>query len=68
MRGNGCLGKKEERFRKMDPRLLKITMTAMQNQKTATQAVAKRLGIATPTLYMYLNANEPFKEADSSYF
>ncbi|MBW8309382.1 MAG: Hin recombinase, partial [Candidatus Paracaedibacteraceae bacterium] len=33
MRGNACLGKKEERFRKMDPGLLKVAMTAMQNQK-----------------------------------
>ncbi|AIK95688.1 hypothetical protein [Candidatus Odyssella acanthamoebae] len=52
----------------MYPDLLKVAMTAMQNQKAVTQAVAKRLGNATPTLYMYVNGNVYFKEAEQQLF
>ncbi|AIK96313.1 recombinase family protein [Candidatus Odyssella acanthamoebae] len=56
-------GRKGGRPRKMDIHLLKMAMAAMQDQEAVAQDVAKRLGITTPTLYMYVNGDGTPKEA-----
>ena len=58
-RARGRLG---GRPRKMDIQTLKIAMAAMSNRDTVAQDVAKRLGITTTTLYMYVNGDGSVKE------
>lgn len=58
-RARGRLG---GRPRKMDVHTLKMAMAALSDPKTVVQDVAKRLGITTTTLYMYLNGDGTVKE------
>lgn len=58
-RARGRLG---GRPRKMDIHLLKMAMAAMADQTSVAQDVAKRLGITTTTLYMYVNGDGSVKE------
>ena len=55
-------GKKGGRPRKMDKATLQMAMTAMADQKSVAGNVAKRLGITTTTLYMYVNGDGSLKE------
>lgn len=55
-------GRKGGRPRKMDIHTLKIAMSAMADRKAVAQEVAKRLGITTTTLYMYVNSDGSVKE------
>ena len=56
-------GRKGGRPRKMDKHVLKMAMTAMSDKKSVASNVAKRLGITTTTLYMYVNGDGTLKEA-----
>jgi len=56
-------GRKGGRPRKVDESVLKMAMTAMTDQKSVAGDVAKKLGITTTTLYMYLNGDGSLKEA-----
>lgn len=58
-RARGRLG---GRPRKMDVHTLKMAMAALSDPKTVVQDVAKRLGITTTTLYMYVNGDGTPKE------
>lgn len=58
-RARGRLG---GRPRKMDVQTLKMAMMALSDPKTVVQDVAKRLGITTTTLYMYVNGDGTVKE------
>lgn len=40
-----------------------MAMTAMSNPKSIANEVAKRLGMTTTTLYMYVNGDGSAKEA-----
>lgn len=55
-------GRKGGRPRKMDVHLLKMAMAAMSDRAAVAQDVAKRLGITTTTLYMYVNGDGTVKE------
>ncbi len=59
-RARGRLG---GRPRKMDKAKLVMAMTAMADSKSVASEVAKRLGITTTTLYMYVNGDGTVKEA-----
>jgi DNA invertase Pin-like site-specific DNA recombinase len=50
-------GRKGGRPRKMDRATLMMAMAAMADQKANAGDVAKRLGITTTTLYMYVNGD-----------
>ena len=50
-------GRKGGRPRKMDRATLMMAMAAMADQKSNAGEVAKRLGITTTTLYMYVNGD-----------
>lgn len=58
-RARGRLG---GRPRKMDIQRLKMAMAAMADKNSNGQQVAKRLGITTTTLYMYVNGDGTVKE------
>ena len=58
-------GRSGGRPRKMDKHRLKMAMTAMSDVKSVAHEVAKRLGITTTTLYMYVNGDGSLKEAGS---
>ena len=49
------------RPRKMDVAMLCLAMHAMADRNTAVQDLAKRLGITTSALYMYVNGNGSVK-------
>lgn len=55
-------GKMGGRPRKMDETSLKMAMTAMSDRNSVAQDVAKKLGITTTTLYMYVNGDGSPKE------
>ena len=55
-------GRKGGRPRKMDVAMLRIAMRAMASRDTNAQDLARRLGITTTTLYMYLNGDGTVKE------
>ncbi len=55
-------GRKGGRPRKMDIHTLKMAMSAMSDQKSIANEVAKRLGITTTTLYTYVNGDGSPKE------
>lgn len=55
-------GRKGGRPRKMDIHLLKMAMAAMSDKGAVVQGVAKRLGIATTTLYTYVSGDGSPKE------
>ncbi|MBN2689472.1 MAG: recombinase family protein [Gammaproteobacteria bacterium] len=58
-------GRNGGRPRKMDKHTLKMAMAAMSDPKSVAAEVAKRLGITTTTLYMYVNGDGSLKEAGS---
>ena len=58
-RARGRLG---GRPRKMDKAALTMAMAAMADPKSNAFEVAKRLGITTTTLYMYVNGDGTLKE------
>jgi hypothetical protein len=43
-------------------------MAALSDQTTSTRAVARRLGIPTTTLYMYVNRDGSLKQAGQVLF
>ena len=57
-RARGRLG---GRPKKMDTTTIKITSKAMQDPKTIVSELAKKLGIATSTLYTYVNGDGSLK-------
>ena len=57
-RARGRLG---GRPRKMDRAMLRMAMTAMASRETNAQDLARRLGITTTTLYMYVNGDGTVK-------
>lgn len=62
-RARGRLG---GRPRKMDKAKLIMAMAAMADFKSVASEVAKRLGITTTTLYMYVNRDGTVKEAGAN--
>jgi len=58
-------GRKGGRPRKMNKHTLKMAMAAMADPKSSAAETAKRLGITTTTLYMYVNGDGSPKEAGS---
>ena len=58
-RARGRLG---GRPRKMDRAMLRTAMNAMASRETNAQDLARRLGITTTTLYMYVNGDGTPKE------
>ena len=56
-------GRKGGRPRKMDQSTLMMAMTGMADPDASAVDVAKRLGISTPTLYMYVNGDGSLKQA-----
>jgi len=58
-------GRKGGRPRKMDKHALTMAMAAMSDRDSVASDVAKRLGITTTTLYMYVNGDGSLKEAGS---
>ena len=50
------------RPRKIDVAMLRMAMRAMASRDTNAQDLAKRLGITTTTLYMYVNSDGTVKE------
>jgi DNA invertase Pin-like site-specific DNA recombinase len=56
-------GRKGGRPRKMDKSTLMMAMSALADPKANATEVAKRLGITTTTLYMYVNGDGSLKEA-----
>lgn len=54
-------GRKGGRPRKMDKATVQMAMDAMSNPKSCARQVAKKLGITTATLYMYVNADGTLK-------
>jgi DNA invertase Pin-like site-specific DNA recombinase len=61
-------GRKGGRPRKMDKPTLTMAMAAMSDLKSVASEVAKRLGITTTTLYMYVNGDGTLKEAGTNVF
>ncbi|OAI01503.1 recombinase family protein [Methylomonas methanica] len=59
-------GRKGGRPRKMDRPTLMMAMSALSDPKANASDVAKRLGITTTTLYMYVNGDGSLKEAGRS--
>ena len=59
-------GRKGGRPRKMDRATVMMAMSALSDPKANASEVAKRLGITTTTLYMYLNGDGSLKEAGQS--
>lgn len=55
-------GRKGGRPRKMDKATLTMAMAAMADPKSIAAEVAKRLGMTTTTLYMYVNGDGSPKE------
>ena len=56
-------GRSGGRPRKMDVHTLKMAIAAMSDPKSVASDVAKRLGITTTTLYMYVNGDGSLKQA-----
>src|SRR5215475_3018721 len=56
-------GRRGGRPRKMTKDTLRTAMTAMSDQTTSARAVARRLGVPTTTLYMYVNRDGSLKQA-----
>ena len=55
-------GRKGGRPRKMDKATLKMAMSAMSSTESQAKEVAKRLGMTTTTLYVYVNGDGTPKE------
>ncbi len=56
-------GRRGGRPRKMTKEALRTAMAAMRDQTTSARTVARRLGINTTTLYMYVNRDGSLKQA-----
>jgi DNA invertase Pin-like site-specific DNA recombinase len=56
-------GRRGGRPRKMTQEALRTAMAAMRDQTTSARTVARRLGINTTTLYMYVNRDGSLKQA-----
>lgn len=56
-------GRNGGRPRKMDRQMLNMAMSAMADRETRAADLARRLGITTTTLYMYVNGDGTPKEA-----
>jgi len=56
-------GRRGGRPRKMTKETLRTAMTAMSDRTTSARAVARRLGVTTTTLYMYVNRDGSLKQA-----
>ena len=56
-------GRNGGRPRKMDKQTIQMAMVAMADRKSVASEVAKRLGITTTALYMYINGDGSLKEA-----
>ena len=56
-------GRRGGRPRKMTKETLRTAMAAMRDQTTSARAVARRLGVPTTTLYMYINRDGSLKQA-----
>jgi len=56
-------GRKGGRPRKMDKNTLKMAMVAMSDRNSVAHEVAKKLGMTTTALYMYVNGDGSPKEA-----
>jgi DNA invertase Pin-like site-specific DNA recombinase len=54
-------GRNGGRPRKMDAQMLRMAMTAMADRNTHAADLARRLGITTTTLYMYVNGDGTVK-------
>ncbi|MCY4480941.1 MAG: recombinase family protein [Rhodospirillales bacterium] len=54
-------GRQGRRPRKMDRAMLRMAMSAMASRETNAQDLARRLGITTTTLYMYVNGDGTVK-------
>ena len=55
-------GRMGGRPRKMDAAMLRMAMRSMASRDTNAQDLARRLGITTTTLYMYVNGDGTVKE------
>ena len=58
-------GKFGGRPRKMDKHTISMAMSAMSKKDAIASDIAKRLGIATTTLYTYVNSDGSLKESGS---
>ena len=54
-------GRQGGRPREMDRAMLRMAMSAMASRETNAQDLARRLGITTTTLYMYVNGDGTVK-------
>jgi DNA invertase Pin-like site-specific DNA recombinase len=61
-------GRRGGRPRKMTKETLRTAMAAMSGQTTSARAVARRLGVPTTTLYMYVNRDGSLKQAGQALF
>ena len=61
-------GRRGGRPRKMTKETLRTAMAAMSGQTTSARAVARRLGVPTTTLYMYVNCDGSLKQAGQALF
>ena len=56
-------GRRGGRPRKITKAVLRMAMAALSDQTTSARAVARRLGVPTTTLYMYVNRDGSLKQA-----
>ena len=56
-------GRRGGRPRKMTKETLRTAMAAISDQTTSARTVARRLGVTTTTLYMYVNRDGSLKQA-----
>src|SRR6185295_19859749 len=56
-------GRRGGRPRKMTKETLRTAMSAMSDPATSARTVARRLGVTTTTLYMYVNRDGSLKQA-----
>jgi DNA invertase Pin-like site-specific DNA recombinase len=61
-------GRRGGRPRKMTPEALRMAMAALMDPTASASAVARRLGITTTTLYMYVNGDGSLKHAGHAVF
>jgi len=56
-------GRRGGRPRKITKEVLRLAIVSLSDQTTSTRAVARRLGVPTTTLYMYVNRDGSLKRA-----
>jgi DNA invertase Pin-like site-specific DNA recombinase len=61
-------GRRGGRPRKITKEVLRMAMAALSDQTTSARAVARRLGVPTTTLYMYVNRDGSLKQAGQALF